>query len=88
MILNKILGLKYNSNENINKNKNFIKENKNKIQNKEVPLKLTKKDEVEPVVHRNFGKTPEYLQKFKQDAEDKKEFLLIFYLNFYQKAPS
>ena len=82
--MNKILGLKYNSNENnkINKNKIFIQENKNRIHNKEVPLKSTKKDEVEPIVHRNYGKTPEYLQKFKQDADDKKEFLLIFYLNF------
>ena len=54
---------------------NFIQENKNKIQNKEVPLKSTKKEEVDLAIHRNFGKTPEYLQKYKQDAEDKKEFL-------------
>lgn len=77
IFLVKNLGLKTNLKENnkINKNKNFLEENKNRIQNKEVPMKSTKKDEVEPVVHRNFGKTPEYLQKYKQDAEDKKEFL-------------
>ena len=55
--------------------KNFIEENKNKIQNKETLKKSSQKEEIDTAVHKNFGKTPEYLQKFKKDAEDKKEFL-------------
>ena len=40
----------------------------------DVPIKVIKKEEAESAIHRNFGKTPDYLLKYKQDAEDKKEF--------------
>lgn len=56
-------------------NKNFIQENKNKVINKEIPKKSTKKEDLDTAIHKNYGKTPEYLQKYKQDAEDKKEML-------------
>lgn len=67
--------------------KNFIEENKNKIQNKEILKKSAKKEEIDSAVHKNFGKTPEYLQKYKKDAEDKKEFLYnkIYNISLFSK---
>jgi hypothetical protein len=55
--------------------KNFIDENKNKIHNKEISKKSTNKEDADKPIHKNFGKTPEYIQKYKQDAEDKKELM-------------
>ncbi len=56
-------------------NKNYILDNRNKITSGELPKKSNKKDEIDIGIHKNYGKTPEYLQKYKQDQEDKKENL-------------
>jgi hypothetical protein len=39
----------------------------------EIPSKVMKKDDPKPAIHNNFGKTPEYLLKYKHEAEMKKE---------------
>jgi hypothetical protein len=54
--------------------KDHILENKNKIAQNEVPIKVIKKEESDPAIHKNFGKTPDYLVKYKQEAEMKKDF--------------
>lgn len=56
------------------KNVNHIKENKTKITNDQVPNRAKElKKELEPVEHKNYGKVPDYINKFKQEIEDKKE---------------
>jgi len=50
--------------------KNYIMDNKNKIQEIQ-PKQAKSKDE--PSTHKNFGKVPEYLQKYKSEIEEKKE---------------
>jgi len=50
--------------------KNYIMDNKNKIQEIQ-PKQAKSKDE--PSTHKNFGKVPEYLQKYKTEVEEKKE---------------
>jgi hypothetical protein len=55
-------------------NKNHILENRNKVTLNEIPKKPSKNtQENQNSIHKDFGKTPEYLQKYKQEAEDKKE---------------
>lgn len=53
--------------------RNYIEQNKSKIIKNEIPLKTKKKEEKEDNLHRNFGKTPEYLQKYRHEAEMKIE---------------
>jgi len=50
--------------------KNYIMENKNKV-NEIQPKQQAKAQE--PSTHKNFGKVPEYLQKYKTESEEKKE---------------
>jgi len=50
--------------------KNYIQDNKNKIH--EIQPKQAKTQE-QPSTHKNFGKVPEYLQKYKTESEGKKE---------------
>jgi len=52
--------------------KNYILENKTKVTQNEIPSKVAKKEEIETAIHKDFGKTPDYLQKYKQEAEEKK----------------
>lgn len=63
-----------NYSNNPNLKKNYISENRNKVINNEIPQKLRKIEVKENLVNKkNYGKVPNYLQKYRQDAEDKKE---------------
>jgi hypothetical protein len=59
-------------------NKNHILENRMKITENKIPPVSSKKGEgnsnSNQPIHKEFGKTPEYLQKFKREAEEKKEY--------------
>lgn len=52
--------------------RNHITDNKVKITHNEIPSKVIKKEEPESAIHKHFGKTPDYLKKYKQEAEEKK----------------
>ena len=53
--------------------KNYLKENKQLIHEHKVPYKIKPKEEKEDPYHKNYGKTPEYINKMKYEAEIQKE---------------
>lgn len=55
--------------------KNYIKENKQIIAENKISSKVKPKEEVKPVIHKDYGKTPDYLKKYKEDAEIRKEVM-------------
>jgi hypothetical protein len=57
--------------ENYSNQPKFLKNNK-LPDNKNI-MTTKKLEGPETLVHKNFGKTPEYLKKYKQEAENKKE---------------
>jgi hypothetical protein len=62
------------NNLNPKSNKNYILENRMKVTQNDVPVKAIKKEEPQQAIHKDFGKTPEYLLKYKADAEKQKEY--------------
>jgi hypothetical protein len=62
------------NNLNPKNNKNHILENKLKVTQNEVPIKAVKKEDPQQAIHKDFGKTPDYLLKYKADAEKQKEY--------------
>lgn len=53
--------------------KNYLKENKQMIHEHKIPNKVKPKEIKEGPIHKNYGKTPEYITKMKIEAEVKKE---------------
>jgi hypothetical protein len=45
----------------------------NKLPENKKIMAPQKNEGPETIVHKNFGKTPDYLKKYKQEAENKKE---------------
>ena len=50
-----------------------MKENKQMIHEHKIPNKVKPKEIKEGPIHKNYGKTPEYITKMKIEAEVKKE---------------
>lgn len=55
--------------------RNYISENRKMITEHKLQPKQKPKEPVQPPIHKNFGKTPEYLEKYKKEAEMKKEIM-------------
>ena len=55
--------------------RNYIQENKKLISDKKIPQKPRQKKTPEPAIHKDYGKTPEYIDKYKKEAELKKEMI-------------
>ena len=58
-------------------NKNFIEENKQMAINGQVPKKVRINKSVQNPFHKEYGKTPRYLQNMKIEAEKQKEIDLL-----------
>ena len=55
--------------------KNYLYENRKIISEHKVQSKVKPKEAEEPAIHKNYGKTPQYLEKYKKEAEMKKEII-------------
>ena len=58
-------------------NKNYIEENKQMVTNGQIPKKIRNNKSMENPFHREYGKTPRYLQNMKIEAEKQKEIDLL-----------
>ena len=58
-------------------NKNYIEENKQMITNGQIPKKIRSNKSMENPFHKEYGKTPRYLQNMKIEAEKQKEVDLL-----------
>ena len=58
-------------------NKNYIEENKQIISNGQIPKKVKNNVSMENYFHKEYGKTPRYLQNMKIEAEKQKEIDLL-----------
>ena len=58
-------------------NKNYIEENKQMISNGQIPKKVKNNVSMENYFHKEYGKTPRYLQNMKIEAEKQKEIDLL-----------
>ncbi len=58
-------------------NKNYIEENKQMVTNGQIPKKLKSNKSMENPFHREYGKTPRYIQNMKIEAEKQKEIDLL-----------
>jgi hypothetical protein len=54
-------------------NKNYIEENKQMVSNGQIPKKVRNNTSTEYQFHKEYGKTPRYLQNMKIEAEKQKE---------------
>ena len=54
-------------------NKNYIEENKQMVSNGQIPKKVKNNTSTEYQFHKEYGKTPRYLQNMKIEAEKQKE---------------
>lgn len=55
--------------------KNYVKENKQIITENKITSKVKPQEEKKSAIHKDYGKTPDYLKKYKEDAEIRKEVL-------------
>ena len=55
--------------------KNYLLENKKLISEHKIQQKYKPKAEQSQAKHKDYGKTPEYLEKYKKEAEIKKELI-------------
>ena len=58
-------------------NKNYIEENKQMVTNGQIPKKIRNNQSMQNPFHREYGKTPRYLQNMKIEAEKQKEIDLL-----------
>ena len=58
-------------------NKNYIEENKQIVSNGQIPKKVRNNCSMEYHFHKEYGKTPKYLQNMKIEAEKQKEIELL-----------
>ena len=58
-------------------NKNYIEENKQMVTNGQIPKKVRNNNSTQNPFHREYGKTPRYIQNMKIEAEKQKEIDLL-----------
>ena len=58
-------------------NKNYIEENKQMVTNGQIPKKLKNSKSMENPFHKEYGKTPRYIQNMKIEAEKQREIDLL-----------
>jgi hypothetical protein len=58
-------------------NKNYIEENKQMVTNGQIPKKVRINNSTQNPFHREYGKTPRYIQNMKIEAEKQKEIDLL-----------
>lgn len=56
-------------------NHNYIFENKQLVINNKIPKKYISPPEPESAIHKDYGKMPEYLEKYKQEGVRQLEYL-------------